>query len=133
MSTTKTVTKSFKDWMVDSGYGVFGENIFINQFNTEPDRAFRILTSGGAPTQFMYTGGAIKQYTIDLTMRSNFAEDIEDTLFMMETEINKQKCLRLEGFEIISVQVTQFPVDSDIDSEDRFVGQLSITVELYSV
>ena len=49
----------------------------------------------------------------------------------MEEELNCSGCVKLNGFELVGINVTQFPADQDLDSENRMVGMLSVQLEVY--
>ena len=126
------IVKSFVDYMVSEGLGIFGTNIFIGTVPQDaPDLCYWLTGSGGSPTSRNDTGEVTKNYTIDLFYRNTDAEDVYEILQALEITLNKANCTQLTGFDTIEMQATLFPSDQDIDNEDRTVGLIQITVKTY--
>jgi hypothetical protein len=128
-----TISKSFKNWMVEQGYGTFGTDLFINQVSAEaPDKATWLLTAGGNPIRKLSSGEQVRQYFITVYMRNTDPEWVDDTLADLTEKVSNSNCLELEGFEVYETpEVTGFPADQDVDSVDRSVGLLQVNVKTY--
>lgn len=129
-----TISQSFVKLLENKGYGVFGQNIFLyrvpNSLKT-PTELFYIIPSGGTPTGNYPDGTKRKLYQFLVYFRSNSAKRVDEVLSMMEEEMNCAGCATLEGYEVISLNTSQFPADQDADSENRMVGLLQIQLEVY--
>lgn len=129
-----TISQAFVDLLIEKGYGVFGQNIFLyrvpNSLKTNTN-LFWIIPSGGNKLATNKTGEAIKAYQFLIYYRSNSAKDVDTVLSKMEEELNCSSCVKLNGFELVGINVTQFPADQDLDSENRMVGMLSVQLEVY--
>ncbi len=129
----QTITKSMIKFMEDLGFGTFGTNLYVYQV---PDSKFAdndiywLIPSGGTPTRQLYTWGKTKRYAFIVHYRNESTEVVDDKMFEMESVINAVKCPLLEGFDVYNVQCDSFPTDSDLDSEDRMVGTMTIFIEL---
>lgn len=129
-----TISQSFVKFIEEKGYGVFGQNIFLyrvpNSLKTQTELLW-IIPSGGQPIATNKTGELIKEYQFLVYYRSNSAEKVDLVLSDIEEVLNCSSCVNLEGFELVSIKVTQFPADQDLDSENRMVGSLQATVQVY--
>lgn len=129
-----TISQAFVDLLIEKGYGIFGQNIFLyrvpNSLKTQTD-LFWIVPSGGSKIATNKTGEAIKAYQFLIYYRSNSAKDVDLKLSQLEEELNCSGCVELKGFELVRLNVTQFPTDQDLDSENRMVGMLSVQLEVY--
>ncbi len=129
-----TISQAFVKFIEKKGYGVFGQNIFLyrvpNSLKTQTELLW-IIPSGGQPVATNKTGELIKEYQFLVYFRSNSAEKVDEVLSDIEEVLNCSSCVNLQGFELVSMKVTQFPADQDLDSENRMVGSLQATVQVY--
>ena len=129
-----TISQAFVRFIEEKGYGVFGQNIFLyrvpNSLKTQTELLW-IIPSGGQPVMVNKTGELIKEYQFLVYYRSNSAEKVDLVLSDIEEVLNCSSCVNLQGFELVSMRVTQFPADQDLDSENRMVGSLQATIQVY--
>lgn len=130
-----TIAESFAEWMDDQGIGVPGQNIFIGE--TPPstyvdDGIWWIIESGGSNLTKAFTGEKIKQYSLQVFYRDRNYGSVSSTLSNFEKLVSCSGCLNLEDYETLEVEVIQFPIDQDLDSEDRKVGLLQINIKIYA-
>lgn len=129
-----TVAQSFVKLLESKGYGVFGQNIFLyrvpNSLKT-PTELFYIIPSGGSATGVYPDGTKRKLYQFLVYFRSNSAKRVDEVLSAMDDDLNCAGCAKLEGFEMVSLNTSQFPADQDLDSENRMVGLLQVQLEVY--
>lgn len=132
MNNPETVSESFIQWLEDENIGTFNTDLYLSQVpDTAPDACYWVLTSGGGAIQKLQTGEKVKQYFMSVYYRSNKAKDVERNLFKLEELLNCNDCINLEGFEVVEVEATQFPSDTDIDNEERRVGLLQANIKIY--
>lgn len=132
MINPETVSESFVAWLESQNIATFNTDLYLNQVPDEaPDRCFWVLTSGGAPIQKLRTGEQVQEYYCSVYMRSTKGKEIEKELFKLAQLLNQPSCLQLEGFETIEVEASQFPTQTDFDSEDRRVGMLQANINIY--
>lgn len=129
-----TISRAFVQFLEDKGFGVFGQNIYLfrvpNSFNAETEVLW-IVPSGGNIVGRNRTGEAIKAYQFLMYFRSVSAEKVDNALSALEEQINCSGCVKLEGFEVVQVNTTQFPASEDLDAENRMVGMLRVQLEIY--
>lgn len=126
------ITRSFVKWLEDSGYGTFGQNIFIGGVPLEaPDMAIWVLSAGGGVIGKNSTGEKQKNYVFNVYMRSLDQEEVYNTLQEIETLANGKECINLDGYITLEVETLLFNTDQDLDDEDRSVGLLQITATVY--
>ena len=129
-----TLAMSFVNFLEEKGYGVFGQNIFLyrvpNSLKTQTELVW-IIPSGGQPIRVNKTGELIKEYQFLVYYRSNSAKKVDEVLSDLEEVLNCSSCVNLKGFELVGMKVTQFPADQDLDSENRMVGFLQATIQVY--
>jgi len=126
------IAKDFVDFMVAQGLGAFGESIFIgNMPASTPNTCWSVIPSGGRPLIPNSTGERVKAYTLEVRYRSNNAEDVYDTLQAFEELVNSNSCTQLANFDTIDLEALVFPTDEDLDSEDRTIGLVQVTLTTY--
>lgn len=129
-----TLVRSFVKYLEKSGYGKFGKNLYIyrvpNSMKTETEVMW-FIPSGGSVIRNTNTGSKIKGYQILVYFRSNSARKVDEVLSHLEEVLNCAGCVQLEGFELVDIQATQFPVDQDLDSENRMVGFVQVQLQVY--
>lgn len=126
-----TLKRSFVTYMESLGLGTFGEDIFLNGAPITIDQCWWIISTGGAPVLTNQTGERIKNYIISVYYRNTDAVDVDQQLQEFEETINVGNCTQLDGFNTIDMTATAFPVDQDLDVEDRTVGVVQVTVQTY--
>ena len=129
-----TISQSFINFLENEGYGTFGQDIFLyrvpNSIKTQID-LFWIIPSGGTPISKNKTGEIIKAYQFLVYYRSTSSRKIDEVLFNLEETLNCRNCVELDGFELVSMETTQFAADQDLDSENRMVGFLQVQLQVY--
>lgn len=129
-----TIARAFVDFLEKQGFGVFGQNIYLfrvpNSFKAESEILW-IIPSGGSIVGRNRTGEQIKAYQFLVYYRSVSAEKVDIALSALEEQLNCSQCVKLNGFELVQVNTTQFPVDQDLDAENRMVGLLRVQLEVY--
>lgn len=129
-----TIAQSFVKYLEDQGYGTFGQDIFLyrvpNSLKTQTDLMW-IIPSGGSPVSSNATGEKQKAYQMLVYYRSNSARQVDEALSLLENQLNCPSCVELEGFELVSIEATQFAADQDLDSENRMVGMIQVQLTVY--
>lgn len=96
-----------------------------------PDRAWWIVGSGGTPVTDNQTGEKLKEYLLNIFHRDKKDSDLDETLQAFEERINSKHCDALEGYDTIKMTAMGFQSDQDLDAEDRSVGMVQVTVQVY--
>lgn len=129
-----TISRAFVKFLEDKGCGIFGQNIFLyrvpNSLKTQTE-LYWVIPSGGMKISTNKTGEAIKAYSFLIYFRSNEAKTVDETLSALEEMLNCSSCVELDGFELVSINATQFPADQDLDSENRMVGMIQVQLSVY--
>jgi hypothetical protein len=126
------VTESFVNYLVTSGIGTFGTDIFIGSVPINaPNACYWVKGGGGNPTQKNETGEMIKDYFLDVYYRDT-AQNVYDNLQILEELLNSGVCNPLADYDALEISTTSFPIDEDLDSEDRSVGMLRVAIKIYS-
>lgn len=126
------IATSFADYMEDLALGVIGTSIFLGSVpQNAPSSAWWVVASGGTVEKKNDTGEVMKNYIINVYYRDLVAENVYNYLHNLEVEVNSGNCTQLEGFDTIDMSALAFPTDQDIDSTDRTVGLLQVTIRTY--
>lgn len=118
----------------DLGIATLGQNLFIGEApssNNAQDSLWWVINSGGAPILKNQTGESRKAYQVQVFYRDRNYKSITDAMFALEEQLNCDGCTQLEGFDTIDIEATTFPIDQDLDSEDRKIGMLQATITTY--
>lgn len=129
-----TISQSFVQFLQEQGYGILGQNIYLyrvpNSFKAESEVLW-VVPSGGNVVGRNRTGELIKAYQFLVYYRSVNTRKVDEALADLESVLNCSECVKLEGFELVQINTTQFPVDQDLDAENRMVGLLRVQLEVY--
>lgn len=128
------LAEAFVGYLESIGIGTYNEDLFISKAPSSdqgPDSLWWIVASGGQPTLRAATGESRKEYQVSIFYRNRSAQAVYDALFSLEEELNCAGCIELTGFDALGIEATSFPVDQDLDSEDRSVGLVQVTVRTY--
>jgi hypothetical protein len=127
------INEAFIGFLETGGFGTFGINMYIGGVPLDaPDKALWILAGGGSNVGKNETGEKLKNYIISIFYRNTDAKDVLDTLQEIEELLNANNCITLSGYNVVEVEATQFPVDQDLDNEDRTVGLVQATITVYN-
>jgi hypothetical protein len=128
------IAEAFADYLVNLGKGTLGQNIFIGQApssNRVSDSIWWIVGNGGSSLQKNSTGESLKNYQLSVYYRNRDYKTVYDTLSDLEESINCDGCAQLDSFDTIDIEASTFPVDNDLDNEDRKVGLLQVNLTTY--
>ena len=126
------IAKAFVEYMVDLSMGTFGTDIFIGNIAIDaPNKAWWVLSNGGASLTKNSTGERIKNYTLSVYYRNTDAEDVYESMQEFEEEINSKGCVQLDTYDTIEMEASIFPTDQDLDNEDRVVGLINVRISVY--
>lgn len=111
-----------------------GQTLFIGEAPSSKkvvDAIWWIVENGGGVIQKNATGEATKSYQFNVFFRSRDYEAIKDAMYELEEDLNCDNCSQISGYDTIDIEATTFPIDNDLDSEDRKVGLLQVTITTY--
>ena len=127
------LAESFVEYLQTLTGSRFGQDIFIGEApssNNVQDAIWWIVTSGGTPVKNI-TGESTKTYQIEVFYRDRSYQSVYDNMHQLEEQLNCSGCVQLTGFETFDISATTFPIDNDLDSEDRKIGLLQATITTY--
>lgn len=111
-----------------------GQDMFKGQApssNKVPDALWWVIASGGDTERRLQTGERMKSYLVEIRYRNRDYQTVYDKLYDLEVSLNAQDCIQLSGYETVLIEATTFPIDDDLDGEDRKVGLLAVTITTY--
>lgn len=127
------IVKSFAEYMADKGFGTQGTDLFIGAAPQQsPDECWWIVAAGGSPILKGIGGNKMKNYLFNVFFRDRDQENVLNRLQAFEEEMNSGNCDQLNGYDSIEIEATGFPVDQDLEQEDRTVGLVQVTVTTYT-
>ena len=129
-----TITQAFIQWLEAQGVATFGQDLYLRRVpdsKKTPSSIYWVIPNGGFPLGKNKTGEMLKLYTFVVNFRSTSAREVEEKLFALEELVNCENCLQLDGFEVVDVEASIFPSDSDIDDEDRETGFIQVNIQTY--
>lgn len=128
------IAQAFGTYLDDLGIATLGQDLIIGRApnsNEVTDNLWWILSQGGSPISKNASGESMKRYSIYIYCRNVDYKTIEDALYSLEETINCDGCTQLTGFDTIDLEASVFPIDNDLDSEDRKVGLLQVNITTY--
>ena len=124
------LAESFSAYLATIVGATSGQTLFIGDApssNQVADSIWWIKTSGGS-RQRLRSGESVKQYAIEVYYRSTDYQTVYDEIHDLEEALNSAECPVLSGYTVIDVEAFTFPIDLDLDSEDRKVGLLQVNI-----
>lgn len=128
------LAEAFAELLEDLTGSTLGQDLFIGQApssNKVPDSLWLISTSGGAKVVKAQTSEYVSDYQIEVRYKNRDYKTVYDNMQSLLTQLNSGSCTQLSGYETIEIEATTYPIDEDLDSEDRKVGLLVATVTTY--
>lgn len=126
---------SFATYIQDElSLATIGQDLFIGQIpssNKAPDEVWSVTASGGDKVTKLSTGESVKQYIVEVRYLSRDYESVYENMQSIEESINADLCTQLTGYDTLDLEATTFPIDDDLESEDRKIGLLQITITTY--
>lgn len=130
------IDQSFAGYL-ESTLGIsLGQDLWIGKApssNKVQDNIWWIISSGGDRVTDNVSGEAMKVYSVEVYCRSRNYKSIYDQLQDLEVALNCDGCVQLDGYETVDIKATTFPIDDDLDGEDRKVGLLQASLMVYQV
>lgn len=111
-----------------------GQTLFIGEAPSSDkvaDSIWWIVENGGGVIQKNSTGEAQKSYQISVFYRNRNYKAVKDAMFTLEESLNCDGCTQLSGYDTIDIEAITFPIDNDLDSEDRKIGLLQVNITTY--
>lgn len=128
------IAESFATYLQTLGIATLGQDLFIGNApssNRVSDSMYWIIESGGSPLSKNSTGELLKSTTIEVYYRDRNYKNVYDKINTLEETISCAGCIQLNGFDIIKLDVVSYPIDRDLDAEDRLVGLLQVNILSY--
>lgn len=129
-----TIVSALGKYLQDNSIATLGQDLILGRAPTSKetsDDLWWIINTGGGTLSKNQTGESRKQYTALVYRRGRNYRIIDEQLLTLEEQLNCDRCTQLEGFDTIDIEATIFPTDDDLDSEDRKVGLLQVTITTY--
>jgi len=129
-----SLVETFRDWCVTNATTIGSDQAFVSRApssNRTNDAIWWFRAAGGSQTGRTIDGRSLSQKVIEIYYRNADALTVADKLDLLASEITCHGCLELDGYVVISVEATGPFTDQDLDSEERTVGLLQITIEVY--
>lgn len=128
------ILESFADHLQSLGVATRGQDLWIGgapSSNDVPDEIWWVIDDGGGPVSTNRTGEMIKNYQISVFCRDRDYTAINRKIFELEEKLNCSNCNQISGFDTLNIQTTSFPIDLDLDGEDRKIGMLQVQLITY--
>lgn len=125
---------SLVSYLITLTGATLGQTFFIGNApssNRVADSIWWIVENGGTVEQKNITGEQTKSYSYNLYYRSRNYEDVKNSLYALEQDLNCDECTQLSGFDTVEMQASTFAIDNDLDGEDRKLGLLQISILIY--
>ena len=127
-----TIGREVIDFLCNELDLVFGDDIFFMRVPTTGKKpVFWLIQNGGYVDRQLKTRQKVKSYSYMLRYRDTKAKNVDETIFKVETILNRLSCIKFKNFQVYNVQVGSLGTDEDVDVQDRYVGSLSLTISIY--
>jgi len=129
-----SVSSSFASYLAGVTGTTLGQDLFIGEApssNRVADTVWWIVENGGGIVQKNATGETRKSYQFNVYCRDRDYGAILTAMSALEEDLNCDACTQLSGYDTIDIEATTFPIDNDLDAEDRKKGLLQVTITTY--
>lgn len=128
------LAEAFATYLASMTGSTLGQDLFIGEApssNKVPDSIWWIISNGGNPIQKNSTGESLKRYQVQIFYRNRDYKTIANAIYDLEEDLNCDGCTQLTGIDTVDIEATSFPIDNDIDGEDRKIGLLQVSLTTY--
>lgn len=128
------IAESFAQYLEDESIATIGQDLFVGHApssNKVPDSIWWVEASGGDSILKAKTNARMKSYLVEVRYRNRNYQTVYNNIHTLEELLNSGACSQLDGFETIEIEATTFPVDDDLDGEDRKRGLLVANITIY--
>lgn len=128
------IPEAFATYLETVTGSTLGQDLFIGEApssNQVLDSIWWIIASGGAKETRLISGESVKNYRVDVYYRNRDYEQVYNAMQDLEETLNCDGCTQLDGYETMDIEATTFPIDTDLDDEDRKVGLLQATLRIH--
>lgn len=128
------ITQAFANYLETITGSTLGQTLFIGEAPSSDkvaDSIWWIIENGGNPIKKNSTGESLKRYQVQIFYRNRDYEVVKDKMFALEEDLNCDGCTQLAGFDTIDIEAITFPIDNDLDGEDRKIGLLQVSLTTY--
>lgn len=129
-----SLVESFATYLAGITGTTLGQTLFIGEAPSSDkvaDSIWWVKENGGGVIQKNLTGEARKSYQIEVYYRNRNYELVKDAMSDLEEDLNCDGCSQLSGYDTIDIEAMTFPIDADIDNEDRKIGLLQANITTY--
>lgn len=128
--------EAFVEYLENLGIATRGQDLWISEVPSSQqlnnvDNQWWVIASGGQPLTKTSTGEMMKIYQFQVFNRNRNIKQIQNAMFSLEESLNCDGCTQLTGYDTIDIEASTFPIDQDIDNEDRKVGLLQVNITTY--
>lgn len=130
------IAEDFAKYLESIGIATLGHDLFISNApssNKTVDSIWWVVLNGGSTIQDNSTGESLKSYQLQLFYRDRDHESVYNAIMEAEELLNCSKCVQLQNYDSVEIRTTTFPVDNDLDLEDRKVGLIQVNLVIYKV
>lgn len=128
------LAESFAEYLEDQSIATIGQDLFIGEApssNKVPDPIYWVESSGGDNLRKLKTNAKLKSYLVEVRYRNRDYATVYNNMHTLEELLNSAGCVQLQGFETVEIEATTFPIDDDLDSEDRKIGLLQANITTF--
>ena len=128
------IAHSLAIWLQSQSIATIGQDMFIGEApnsNKVPDTIYWLEASGGDAIRKLKTNGKMKSYLVEIRYRNRKYDTVYEKMNTLEELLNSGVCTQLTGFDTVEIEAATFPIDDDLDAEDRKVGLLQATITTF--
>lgn len=128
------IAHSLATYLQSQSIATIGQDMFIGEAPSSrkgPDSVYWLQASGGDPIRKLKTNGKMKSYLVEIRYRNRNYETVYNNMQTLEELLNSGSCTQLSGYDTVEIEAATFPIDDDLDSEDRKVGLLQATITTF--
>lgn len=128
------IAESFATYLSTLTSSTLGQDLFIGQApssNKAPDSYWLVSTSGGNKTLKAQTSEFVELHQIEVRYKNRDYKTVYNSMQSLLDDLNTDSCVQLSGYDTIEIEASTYPIDDDLEAEDRKVGLLIVNLRIY--
>jgi len=128
------IAEDFAKYLESIGIATLGHDLFISNApssNKTLDSIWWIVYNGGSSILDTSSGESLKRYQLQLFYRDRDHESVYNKIMEVDELINCSRCVQLTNYDSVDISTVTYPIDNDLDLEDRKVGLIQVSLTIY--
>lgn len=120
-----------------SGLCTKGEDLFAyrapQSTENKNSRIWLLTPEGSSKIHTAVTGQDTRMYLFTVSYRSDNTQDLQRKMFEFSKYVTRAKCIHLDGFYTVQIELVESGGEAYLDTEQRWVREAVIQATIYDI